>query len=71
MDISGVMIYFILNKTCLDELILEYSFHVPVFHVIVNRWISGARHTWKQATALMKLLKRGCFQSAVKSPTRW
>ncbi len=36
MDISNLIIYSILNKTilwlrCLDELILVYSFHVPMF----------------------------------------
>ncbi len=49
MDISNLIIYLILNKTilwiwCLHELLLEYSFHVAVLHVIVHRSINGTRH---------------------------
>ncbi len=46
MDISDLIIYLFLNKTtlwlrCLHELLLEYSIHVPVLHVIVHRSING------------------------------
>ncbi len=48
MDISNLIIYLILNKTILllrylHELLLEYSFHDPVLHVIVHRSINGTR----------------------------
>ncbi len=50
MDVSNLIIYFNLNKAilllrCLHELLLEYSFLVPVLLVIVHSSINGTRHS--------------------------
>jgi len=49
MDSSNLLIDLILNKTifwlrCLHQLFLEYSFHVPVLHVIEHGSMNGTRH---------------------------